>query len=346
MEEFGLRHSASATASLQAKQAELKDSLSRNDESYASIKSSLTSIITAAANSKVLDERCDSSSDDNSSICTVIDREDIPEHSNEKDECITMKKFLLLVSQGKIHEDVLNKIHVLNVELEETKKVSDDLRAQFSVLGNELKEIKRNINNIKQYLKLENLLFHNFYLPPGYKHMSSLEFSYFMAQQINHLIPQLDYPVSWEHISTAHPLKTKRKTSNVIVVRFCNRNIRDEIFAKRHFISKKGCGITEHLTEINLEVFKKAKSLFGFDNVSTLNCNVFVMINGVRKFVRSSEHVIELFESINAVDRNILTYTTSSTSQHQPPGKHRGYGKSHRGGYAKRGHYSVRNRQY
>ena len=334
MEEFGLRCSAAAS-SIEAKQSKLKEDLARNDESYASIKSSLNSIVAAAVNSKASkeDQAQDSDSDDNSSTCTVIDRRDVHQEITKEDEkYITMQKFLSLVSEGKIHDDVMNEIYLLNGKLEVTKKEADDLHAKFSVLQSDLNEIKREINSIKQYIKIENLLFHNFYLPPGYKHMSSLQFSYFMAQQINYLIPQLDYPVSWEHISTAHPLKTKRKKSNVIVVRFCNRNIRDEIFAKRHFISKKGCGITEHLTENNLEVFKKAKSIFGFNNVSTMNCNVFVNVNGVQRIVRSIEHVNELFES-----------STINADPSYTPSRRRG---SYGGGNNMRRGYSVRNRHY
>ena len=377
MEAFGLKYH-NAAANIETQQAKLKQDIYRNEQSYHSIKGSLDSIIMAAASAPVRNDDNVSEASSASTSSTVIENAPVNNNSNEsevpvdpaKDDYI-MKRFLSAVAKGQVHEKALQEVFDLNNKLETTKRTTDDLLVKFNSLSNDLKEIKREINKIKQYIKIENLLFHNFYLPPGYKNWSSLQFSYFMAQQINYLIPQLDYPLTWEHISTAHPLKTKRKGSNVIVVRFCNRNMRNEIYEKRHFITKRGCAITEHLTEENLNVLKKAKSLFGFNNVCSVNCNVVVAVKGDHKYVKSIEEVNELFETIHAVDQNDNVKIKSSQHVHCisnnnvhipdnnfrnsrnvnsiPPtfyGRQRGNGKSHRGGYAKRGHYSVRNRQY
>ena len=58
-----------------------------------------------------------------------------------------------------------------------------------------------------------------------------------VANQINNLIPNLPIRVSVHHISTAHPLPTKSKKSNVVVVRFANRYIKDMIYKYRHLVS-------------------------------------------------------------------------------------------------------------
>ena len=370
MEDFGLHYHNAKTVSIETKQAILKDRLDKNNQSYASIQGSLNSIIIAEARQRVVsngkdvpsDDVEDVSDDDSSTASTVIDASEL--HVKNEMEAVDvnptkedMERFLTLVSEGKVHKDTLEKVHGLNEKLEETKKSTDELQIKYSKLDSEVKEIKRALHNISQYIKLENLLFHNFYLPPNYKQMSSLQFSYFMAQQINYHIPQLDFPVTLNHISTAHPLKTKRKNSNVIIVRFSNRNMRDEIFSKKHFISKRGCAITEHLTEENLNIFKKAKSVFGYKNVSTINCYVHVNVNGVRRFVKSIEHVNELLESIHADNKSVHnnnfshdtnhTYTNSSNRAGQPraPYSQRGRGQIFRGHNTRR-HYSVRNRQY
>ena len=351
MEEFGIKYHNRITASVEAEQARLKERLDKNDQSCASIQDSLNAIITAEARHNASIDKVIVSDDDDEAFIDATDINAVENNPTEEDKT----RFLTLVSEGKVQNDILKEVHGLNKRLEETKKINDDLLINLNKLDNILKEIKKDIINIKQYLKIENLLFHNFYLPPNYKQMSSLQFSYFMAQQINYLIPQLDCPLTMDHISTAHPLKTKRKNSNVIVVRFSNRFMRDEIFSKKHFISKR-YAVTEHLTEENLNIFKKAKSVFGYNNVSTVNCNVFVNVNGVRRFVKSIEHVNELLESIHADDQSVHNTFTNNTNPKnnrytdagRPAASHsqRGHGRSNRGGYVRRGHYSVRNRQY
>ena len=362
MEEFGL-NCHGTTAVLEAEQIKLKKVAAKNVQTYHSIQGSLKSIIyaEAKANQQVPNEDAvdtiddiadiDDDSSSTSSEVTVIanedvlDKEELVDYEDEKSEEIDekiMQTFLSLVSQGKVHKDILKTIHDLNDKLEEAKKVSDDVQQKLIALDTALKDIKREIANIKQYLKIDNLLLHNFQLPDGYIHMSSLQFSLFIAQQINFLLPELAVPLSWVHISTAHPLKTKRKGANVIVVRFSNRNMRDEIFAKKNFITKWGCAITEHLTEDNLDILKKARSLFGFNNVCTENCNIFVNVNGVPKYVKSLEHVNELFESIHAVDPrdvNNNTHRQHRAYNNVPFGRKSFKGNSRRG-------YSVRNRHY
>ena len=306
MEEFGLKYHHINT--IEAEQGRLKGDIVKNQQSYNDIKGAMDSIMKVAVERRedvippVEVVESDISSSTANTTIDVADLKDVEETAMRKE---LMSKFLSSVAEGQVNEDTLKEIQSLNDKLEQNKKITDELLVNFNTLNCALKDLKNGLNNIKQYLKIENLLFHNFFLPPGYKNMSSLQFSHFMSQQINYLLPQLDYPLSWEHISTAHPLRTKRKNSNVIVVRFCNRFMRDEIFAKRHFISKKGCAITEHLTEDNLNVLKKAKSIFGFNNVSTTNCNVFVNVNGVQRFVKSTEHVNELFESIHVTDQTV-----------------------------------------
>ena len=152
-----------------------------------------------------------------------------------------------------------------------------------TVLDTALKELKNELNNLKQYIKLDNLLFHNLRLPYNYKYMSSLQFSYFIADVINRLITQLATPVTWQNISDVHPLRTKLNKSSVIIVRFCNRNIRHEIYSKRALLKRSGISITEHLTDSNLAVLKKAQELFGFRSVNTENCQVVVDVQGKKK---------------------------------------------------------------
>ena len=378
MEDFGMRchTSATDTAVLEAEQVKIKEALAKNDLSYLSIQGSLNSILQAHAEATQQSSNIEVAElllkhDESSSTSTVIAAQQVEMHeetSVDSVDPVLMQRFLSSVSKGEIHDDTIKEVYKLNEQLEEVKKESDDLKTKLVILDNALNEIKKDIANIKQYLKRDNLLFHKCKLPNGYKNMSSLQFCVYMVKQINFLLPHLDYPLRLEHISTAHPLKTKRKGGNVIVVRFCNRFMRDQIFAQKDFISNKTCAITEHLTEENLNLYKKVKSLFGFDNTYTEKCSVFVNVNGVSKFVRSYEHAIELFDSVNVVvdqkdysqhtlkqharhriniNNNITSFSNSYTRAiNSTPYPHRRNDGGYWHGAPRRRRYSVRNRKY
>ena len=125
--------------------------------------------------------------------------------------------------------------------------------------------------------------------------MSSLEFSKYVAKQLNTLLPNLPIPVAWHHISTAHYLPTKSKKSVVVVVRFCNRNVKDMIYANRNFISN-GLLITEHLIDENKAICNEARELFGpYGLVYSESCKIYVDIDGKSNRVRSVDDVHKLY---------------------------------------------------
>ena len=325
-----------STASIEAEQSRLKADLIKNEKSRCAIKEQLDILIDAAIlanNDKAENESTDSSIDSSTATTVIqgdvslesiqaIDVSDDEEYlsddnSNRQDDDARLKRFIELACKGKISDTVLGELQVLNAKLEDNNKVSNDLQNRWSELETTIKSLRKELSIMIQYIKIENLLFHNFDLPYGYRNMTSLEFSIYMAEQINHYLPQLACPLSWEHISTAHRLKTKNKSSNVIIVRFCNRNMKDEILSKKHLLKKRNAFITEHLTEDNLKIYKKAKELFGYKSVHTVNCKVIVNINGHDKLVSSCDDVNELFKAENAVnsnDTNTLLAGSKSTS--------------------------------
>ena len=212
-------------------------------------------------------------------IDTSYEDDDVSDdESTLVEEVPGLKRLLKLINQGKvkIHSDGLNELNKLNLKLEAASKVSNDLQDRLCALENSKKEHERKMNDQEQYLKLEDLLFHKFPFPYN-KNLSSLQFCHYMAEQINYFLPNLPVPVTWQHISDAHPLKTKARKSKVIIVRFCNRNIRHLIYSQRALLHKTtGISITEHLTEMNLGLLRKAKELFGFKYVTTEKCRIIV----------------------------------------------------------------------
>ena len=218
----------------------------------------------------------------------------------EAEEIPGMKKFLSLLQRGeiKLSTEVMNQLTELNIKVDAVNDVSAQLQEKWSEIDSAIKVCQKEILELKQYIMMDDLLFHNFHLPKNHENMSSLQFSYFMACQINYYLPQLACPVSWQHISDAHPLKTKNNKSQVIIVRFCNRNMRHEIYSNRAFLPSR-MSITEHLIPQNLEVTRKAKELFGFRRFYTDRCKTYVNVNGKDVRVKTVDDVKQASRSVN-----------------------------------------------
>ena len=215
------------------------------------------------------------------SIHVIADDSD--DEETNKVDIPHLDEFLSMVDEGQIDisDELMKEMFNVNTRVDALNEVSSDLQKRWCELDTSVnKEITTTINNINQYFKIDNLLLHKFPIPP--KRMSSLQFSQYVADYLNYILPYLPVPVSWQHISTAHYLPTKAKKSNVVVVRFCNRNIKDMIFNSKQYV-RANIAIKEHLTEFNLIVLKKARELFGFKNAHTVSSFKFIKALGVRQ---------------------------------------------------------------
>ena len=317
---------------INTEQVKLREDLQSNNKACLAVKDAVQSIVLAAINSR----KSNADSDDESTLpsendITVIDcsmeddhkslesieaisTDDERDQSDEEVEDIPgLKKLLQLMSNGEIQmpDEVLKQLNKLSTKIQALTELSNEMQLRYDELNNSVKEQKKENDRIHQYIMLDNLLLHKFPKPPN--NLSSLQFSLYIAHQINCFLPYLPVPVHWSHISDAHPLRTKSNKSNVTIVRFCNRNIRQMIYDNRFHLTKRGLAITEHLIESNLDILKKAKELFGFHNVCTEKCNVIVDVDGKSRKMNTILDVYELFESINAQPHD-STYSSSNTS--------------------------------
>ena len=226
------------------------------------------------------------------SIHVIADDSD--DEETNKVDIPHLDEFLSMVDEGQIDisDELMKEMFNVNTRVDALNEVSSDLQKRWCELDTSVKEITTTINNINQYFKIDNLLLHKFPIPP--KRMSSLQFSQYVADYLNYILPYLPVPVSWQHISTAHYLPTKAKKSNVVVVRFCNRNIKDMIFNSKQYV-RANIAITEHLTEFNLIVLKKARELFGFKNARTEDCKIFIDLEDKSVRVKNVEEVQKTF---------------------------------------------------
>ena len=171
-------------------------------------------------------------------------------------------------------------------DLSSLKELSDNIlliqgelgsyRDKWSDLNTKVTQYDKDLQELKQYIKLNNLLFHKF--PRPNQKFSRISYIKWIAYTINGMLPMLEEPVSWYHIDAAHPLKTKKGTKDVIIVRFNHRVIRDTIFDNKRFLKKHNVSVTEHLTDANKELLDGAREILGFRNVWTHSCRVFSLV--------------------------------------------------------------------
>ena len=141
-------------------------------------------------------------------------------------------------------------------------------------------------NDLDQQYRLNNAIFHNIQVPPiNYdkdgkqiiQHNDSAKFCQFIADQLNFYLPELSIPVSLHSIDIAHPLRNNSKNQSIVIVRFVNRHLRNEILEKdnKNILKSHGIGVTEQLTPTNMELFNKTKVVVGAPNVWSRNGKIF-----------------------------------------------------------------------
>ena len=94
----------------------------------------------------------------------------------------------------------------------------------------------------------------------------------------------LEEPVTWQHIKAAHPLRTRKNLSHVVIVRFNHRGICDDILDnKRHLKNHPSqVSVTEHLTDLNRKLVNDARDILGNNKVWTRAGRVFGIV-GTKK---------------------------------------------------------------
>ena len=314
-----------------AEQRKLRQDIQENNKQRCELKNYVGNLIAAAVISNGENDSLVSKSTNSSSSATlktiksVESMQDILDDSfnhDPKNPCTT-EDFVAMSTEGNINftDELIKELYAANSRIDAINELGSKLQKRWSELDstindikNEVNNIKNDVNNIKQYFKIDNLLLHKFRLP--YKKLSSLEFCSYVAEQLNILLPYLPIPVSIHHISTAHPLPTKSRKSNVVVVRFCNRYVKEMIYECRHHVCY-GVSITEHLTDHTIAVVKKAEALFGRHNVHTESCKVFVNCDGKFNLIKSIEEAHKLYANYcERIGANKHTFNKPSTYHH------------------------------
>ena len=113
------------------------------------------------------------------------------------------------------------------------------------------------IDNLEQYSRSNCLIFHGIDFD---KNLGYIEFVNELTITLNDKL-LLIREVKVEDIDIAHPLPPNKKNKHPIIVKFLQRSIRNEIYAKKSNFGGTGIAITESLTKKNTN-FKLRTKMF------------------------------------------------------------------------------------
>lgn len=89
------------------------------------------------------------------------------------------------------------------------KNCEDELNAVKILLKEEIDKLKERNNSLDQYLRSNNLVLHKFRIPKGI--YSGTEFTHYVAETLNSLLPMLKTRLSVHNINITHPLRSNSR---------------------------------------------------------------------------------------------------------------------------------------
>lgn len=171
-----------------------------------------------------------------------------------------------------------NKKDIANMK----KDFADELALLRADYMKEIQMMKQKSIDHDQYLRKNNLILGNFLLPnwARKKDCNGYALACYVAFWINNFLPMLSTPVTPHNINITHPLRNNSKGQSVLIIRFVNRHIRNDIFYNRQALLQHGITVTEHLAPENLILRRKAEAIVGESNVWSQDCKLYAFSHG------------------------------------------------------------------
>lgn len=151
------------------------------------------------------------------------------------------------------------------------------------------------------YSRLNSLLIHNVDDYPVHQEgqnagLASFAFCQWVVDKLNALFENKlgTFELTLCDIDTAHVLKTKAGKTNVVIVRFVRRIVRNLFWLNKKELKNSGVSFTEHLTDYKLSLLNDAKSAIGKNNVWTNQCVIFVKYKGAKQVINSQADLAKL----------------------------------------------------
>lgn len=217
-------------------------------------------------------------------LSNAIVVEDEDQMSNEDSPAVTIK--LSRSDADNLKDEVAKLSVIVKDSLTGIANINKRIAANEAKHAADTHKLTTINNDLDQHYRLHNAIFHNIRVPPinydkSGKQIShpgdNAKFCQYIADQLNHYLPNLSIPVSMHNIDIAHPLRNNAKNQPVVIVRFVNRHLRNEILEKENksILKSFGIGVTEQLTPRNMELFNKTKDIVGGPNVWSRNGKIF-----------------------------------------------------------------------
>ena len=233
-------------------------------------------------------------------------------------EHMWQQQILLLQNKCKQLEDRVDKkldaeenIADIPVTVEESNDLSDikkEISAtlkQVSDLNNNLSEWFQNANQEiedgKQHSRKNNVIIKGLKNVPN---IYGFDFISYIAEEMNYMFPSLNGTILPCHIDDAHPMKTKRGGS-VIIVRFVNRWMKDLIIKYKYDLPHY-LNVTEHLTDYTRNLLTSVQTIVGHENAWTYKTAVFARVKGRKRRIRNCKDIDSLSNYIKETSTPML----------------------------------------
>lgn len=187
-------------------------------------------------------------------------------------------------------------------EIQQAIQETDALQSQWQVSTAKLMyNLSLEVCGHGGYSRMNSLLIHNVTDYPQRQEgenagMASFAFCQWVVDKLNTLFESKlgTFKLSLGEIDTAHVLNTKAGKSNVVIVRFVRRIVRNLYWLNKKELKNTGVSFTEHLTDYKLNLLNTAKISIGKNNVWTNQCVIFVNYNGTKRSIASHEDLARL----------------------------------------------------
>ena len=210
-------------------------------------------------------------------------------------------------------------------EITDMKKEFDDkldiIRTKHK---KDFKQLKKITNANNQYPRLNNAILHNFFVPS--REEWDVCYTDRVAWQINQYLPMLDIPVNKFNIEITHPLRNNAKGQPVVIVRFVNRHIRNDILDNKHILEKFGVYATEHLTRDNVQLLNQARRIVGSNNAWAFNGDLFALVNGKKYSIVEDDDLsilrdahTKMLAEMKSTGRNRSSTSHTHNNTYNPP---------------------------
>lgn len=190
---------------------------------------------------------------------------------------------LLPTLQAKFSTFIDTSLAELKARLEAVEKKSAVYEERLEQMDGTVKQLEKRLNDMERYSRRDSLVFHgiksaSYSEAAATQNLDDSEVTINTAMSsptteetlLKFLNGKLGVKVTANDISVAHRLPSRMSAPRTaaasqapppIVCKFTNRKIRDSIIRKRKDVKAAGYYINEHLTQLDSQIFQKARAL-------------------------------------------------------------------------------------